>query len=74
MQRALYPARHGWDTTGVELVGHAVETARNNADGLPVRFVQGVVQVQGSIRQPISVSACRRTTTGIIRSGLHSCR
>jgi SAM-dependent methyltransferase len=44
-RNALYLARHGWETTGVELVQYAVELAQQKAgtDPLPIRFVQGDV-------------------------------
>jgi SAM-dependent methyltransferase len=42
-RNALYLAQHGWQTTGVEFVRHAVEMARSNAAGLPVTFVHGDV-------------------------------
>jgi SAM-dependent methyltransferase len=44
-RNALYLARHGWQTVGVELVRHAVELAQRKASpqSLPIRFVQGDV-------------------------------
>jgi SAM-dependent methyltransferase len=44
-RNALYLARHGWETVGVEMVRHAVELAQRKAAArpLPVRFVQGDV-------------------------------
>lgn len=42
-RNAIYLARHGWDTVGVEMAGYAVETAKRKAAGVDVRFVQGDV-------------------------------
>jgi SAM-dependent methyltransferase len=44
-RNAIYLARQGWDTIGVEMVGYAVEVARRKAAArdIPVRFVQGDV-------------------------------
>lgn len=44
-RNALYLAAHGWDTTGVELIGPAVVEARRTAAirGLDVNLVQGDV-------------------------------
>jgi cyclopropane fatty-acyl-phospholipid synthase-like methyltransferase len=44
-RNAIYLARHGWDVTGVDLVGHAITLARRNAEaaGVSVRFVEGDV-------------------------------
>ena len=44
-RNAIYLARNGWDTVGVEMVGYAVEVARQKAadEALPVKFVQGDV-------------------------------
>jgi SAM-dependent methyltransferase len=44
-RNALFLASHGWDTTGVEMAGSALDIARREAAaaGLSVRFVQGDV-------------------------------
>jgi SAM-dependent methyltransferase len=44
-RNALYLAKHGWETVGVEMVGSAVEAARRKAaaQALPIQFVQGDV-------------------------------
>ena len=44
-RNALYLARHGLETIGVEMVQYAVELAQQKAgtDPLPIRFVQGDV-------------------------------
>src|ERR1700757_1857898 len=44
-RNAIYLARQGWDTIGVEMVEYAVEVARRKAAArdVPVRFVQGDV-------------------------------
>lgn len=44
-RNALYLARHGWDTVGVEIAGQQVDMARRAADrdGVTVRFVHGDV-------------------------------
>lgn len=44
-RNAIYLARHGWDVTGVDLVGHAIKLARQRAEaaGVSVRFVEGDV-------------------------------
>lgn len=44
-RNAVYLAGHGWDTTGVDMVDHALRKARRKAAAqqLAVRFVQGDV-------------------------------
>ena len=44
-RNALYLARHGWETVGVEMVGYAVELAQRKADAQhqSIQFVQGDV-------------------------------
>ncbi|MGH3561859.1 MAG: class I SAM-dependent methyltransferase [Mycobacterium sp.] len=44
-RNAIYLARHGWETIGVEMVGYAMEVARRQAAAqeIPVRFIQGDV-------------------------------
>jgi SAM-dependent methyltransferase len=44
-RNAIYLAGHGWEVTGVDLVGHAVTLARQKAEaaGISVRFVEGDV-------------------------------
>jgi SAM-dependent methyltransferase len=44
-RNAIYLARHGWEVTGVELVGHLLDAARRNAAtaGATVRWVKGDV-------------------------------
>src|SRR5271166_1426929 len=44
-RNSIYLARNGWDTIGVDMVGHALQTARRKAaaQGLTVQFVQGNV-------------------------------
>src|ERR1700758_4653672 len=44
-RNAIYLARHGWDTVGVEIVGYALELARRKAaaQGVPVTFLEGDV-------------------------------
>ncbi|MGH3547143.1 MAG: class I SAM-dependent methyltransferase [Pseudonocardiaceae bacterium] len=42
-RNVLYLARHGWDTTGVEISGQALRIAERKAAGLPVRLVHGDV-------------------------------
>jgi SAM-dependent methyltransferase len=44
-RNAIYLARHGWDVTGVDLVGHAIAVARRRAEaaGVSARFVEGDV-------------------------------
>lgn len=44
-RNAVYLARHGWQVTGVDLVGHALATARRRAAaaGVAVRLVEGDV-------------------------------
>lgn len=44
-RNALYLARHGWETIGVEMVRYAVELSQRKAatEFLPIRFVQGDV-------------------------------
>jgi ubiquinone/menaquinone biosynthesis C-methylase UbiE len=53
-RNAIYLAKHGWDTVGVEMVGYAVDVAkeRAEAEGAPARFVQGDVT-----RLPVWTSA-----------------
>ena len=42
---SIYLAEHGWDATGVDIVGRAIQTARQKADGKAIkpRFVKGDV-------------------------------
>ncbi|MET0994395.1 MAG: class I SAM-dependent methyltransferase, partial [Mycobacterium sp.] len=44
-RNAIYLARHGWETTGVEMAGYAVELAGRTAaaEAVTVRFIQGDV-------------------------------
>ncbi|MBV8349210.1 MAG: class I SAM-dependent methyltransferase, partial [Mycolicibacterium sp.] len=44
-RNTLYLARHGWDVTGIDMIGRAVEKARSRAvgDAAKARFVQGDV-------------------------------
>lgn len=44
-RNAIYLARHGWETIGVEMVSYAVEVATRKAaaEALPVRFLAGDV-------------------------------
>jgi SAM-dependent methyltransferase len=44
-RNAIYLASQGWDTTGIDMVTHALETARRKTEArrLAVRFVQGDV-------------------------------
>jgi len=44
-RNSLYLARHGWDVTGIDMLGAAVEKARSKAVGdvTKARFLQGDV-------------------------------
>ncbi len=43
-RNAIYLARHGWEVTGIDMIGHAITAARAKADaGASARFVQGDV-------------------------------
>ena len=44
-RNTLYLARHGWDVTGIDMIGRAVEVARARAvgDASKARFLQGDV-------------------------------
>jgi SAM-dependent methyltransferase len=44
-RNAIYLARHGWDTVGVEIVGYALELARRKAAAqeVSVKFIEGDV-------------------------------
>jgi SAM-dependent methyltransferase len=51
-RNAIYLARHGWDVTGVDLVGHAIVRARRKAEaeGLSVHLVEGDVTRLAQLR------------------------
>jgi SAM-dependent methyltransferase len=46
-----YLARHGWDATGIDMVGRAIDTARSKAvgDAASARFLQGDVTKLGDL-------------------------
>lgn len=50
-RNSVYLARHGWEVTGVDLVGHAIAQARKRAAAqeVPARLIQGDVTRLGEL-------------------------
>jgi SAM-dependent methyltransferase len=50
-RNALYLARHGWNVTGIDMIGRAVDKARSRAvdDAAKARFLQGDVTKLGDL-------------------------